>query len=215
LGIEKMSTYERDAWDEFSSSGNDIQGQWLRCAKGHWTLDKEDAPAGDGGIKIAVIMESASAGQILWEGGKITGRSVGQISSGFVPPTKATLIPGWNPYIAFQCVRADDECLGDLLTFTASSWGGFYAFQTLTKPWLLKGRRQFPICVLSSKDRGDVNGNVDPVFKIVAWSARENFTDLLPPPTAPEAHSGSALPAPIAPDGVPEMIDSDGEIYPF
>jgi len=207
-----MPNYERDAWDDFADNGNGVAGQWLRCAKGRWTLDKEDIDIGDDGLKIAVIMDSANAGQILWEGGKITGRTVGRISDGFVPPTKATLIPGWNPYIEFQAVRTDDEHLGELITFTSSSWGGFYAFQNLTKPWRLKGRRQFPICVLSSKDRGDANSNIDPVFKIVGWSDRQNFIDLLPPPTAP-----AALPAPMpaGPEGIAEMIDSDGEIYPF
>jgi hypothetical protein len=36
-----MSTYEKDAWDDFGDSGNGIEGQWLKCTKGHWLLDKE------------------------------------------------------------------------------------------------------------------------------------------------------------------------------
>jgi hypothetical protein len=82
-----------------------------------------------------------------------------------------------------------------LITFTSSSWGGVFAFQGLINPYRLKARSQFPICVLSTKDRGDVNGNIDPVFKINSWSARENFTELLPAPTSPTA-SPAPRPAP-------------------
>jgi hypothetical protein len=56
-------------------------------------------------------------------------------------------------------------------------------------PYRLKERRQFPICVLGTKERGDENRNIDPVFKIVSWSDRGNFQELLPPPIAPAAEA--------------------------
>jgi len=203
-----MTTYEKDAWDEFGDSGNGIEGQWLKCSKGHWTLDKEDVETGDDGIKICVIMDSVTLGQVLWQDSKIIGRNIGRLSDGFVPPMKkADLTPGWDPYIAFQAVRADDEHLGDLITFTSNSWGGFYAFQALVNPFRLKGRQQFPICVLKTKDRGDANGTVDPVFKIMSWSIRENFTELLPAPTAPAALP-SPLPAPKVSKATADLDDS-------
>ena len=55
-------SYERDAWDEAGDMGNGIEGQHLKCAKGHWLLDKEDVETGDDGLKICVIMDSATVG---------------------------------------------------------------------------------------------------------------------------------------------------------
>jgi hypothetical protein len=176
-------THERDAWDETGDLGNGIEGQHLKCAKGHWLLDDEEIETGDAGLKICVIMDTATVGEILWQDKKIVDRNVGRIADGFVAPRQVQ--EGWNTYIAFQAVRADEEHLGELLTFTSSSWGG--AFQSLVNPFLLKRRLQFPIVLLGTKDRGDANGNIDPVFKIVGWSDRGNFQELLPPPVESKA----------------------------
>jgi hypothetical protein len=132
------------------------------------------------------------------------------MNDGFVPPRPADLSLGWNPYIAFQAVRADEEHLGDLVTFTSSSWGGYYAFQRLINPWRLKKRLQFPIVLLDTKERGDENRNIDPVFKIVGWSGRENFSELPPPPIAPAAAAIAHSPSSASPEGLAEMINSDG-----
>ena len=94
-------------------------------------------------------MDTATVGQVLWLDRKIEEHDVGRISDGFVPPRSIT--EGWNPYVAFQAVRADDGYLGELVTFTSSSWGGRYAFQSLVNPYRLKQRRQFPICVLGTR----------------------------------------------------------------
>jgi hypothetical protein len=190
-------TYERDAWDETGDQGNGILGEHLKCAKGKWLLNDTEVEVGEGGAKICVIMDSSVVGEVLWSDGKIADRRVGRIADGFVPPRNVE--DGWNPYIAFQAVRADDEHLGELVTFTSSSWGGRFAFQNLVNPYRLKQRKQFPLCVLETKPRHDVNGNIDPVFKIVAWSDRENFLELLPPPVErPAAIGFSPKPAALA-----------------
>jgi hypothetical protein len=173
-------SYERDAWDETGDMGNGIEGAHLKYAKGKWLLDDEPIESGDDGLKICIIMPTATVGEVLWQDQKIVGRNVGRISDGFVPPRNVA--EGWNPYVAFTAVRADGDHLGELVTFTSSSWGGRFAFQSLVNPFRLKQRIQFPVCILGTKERGDSNGNIDPVFKIVGWSGLENFQELLPPP---------------------------------
>jgi hypothetical protein len=196
-------SHERDAWDETGNMGNGIEGQHLKCAKGTWLLDDVEI---DNDARICVIMESATVGEVRWHDRRIVDRNVGRISDGFVLPKQIT--EGWNPYVAFQAVRADEENLGALVTFTSSSWGGRFAFQGLVNPYRLKQRRQFPICKLGTKERGDDNRNIDPVFKIIGWSDKNNFQELL----APEIE---ALPAPEAiafapkPVALAEVLDDE------
>src|ERR1700732_3558096 len=128
-------TYERDAWDETGDQGNGIEGQHLKCAKGRWLLDDEEIETGDAGLRFCVIMDTATVGEIKWHEKKIVERNIGRISDGFVPPRSIT--EGWNPYVAFQAVRADGDHLGQLVTYTSSSWGGRYAFQSLVNPFRL------------------------------------------------------------------------------
>jgi hypothetical protein len=199
-----MTYHERDAWDETGDMGNGIEGQHLKCAKGTWLLDDTEIETGDNGLKICVIMDTATVGQVLWRDHKIVERDVGRISDGFVPPRQIS--ENWNPYVAFQAVRADDGHLGEPVTFTSSSWGGRYAFQSLVNPYRTKERRQFPICVFSTKERGDENRNIDPVFKIVSWSDRGHFQELLPPPIAPAADAIAYSPKPSA---LAEVIDDE------
>jgi hypothetical protein len=202
-------SYERDAWDQTGDMSNGIEGAHLKCAKGTWLLDDERIEIGESGIKICVIMESATVGEILWRDHKIVDRNVGRIADGHTPPRQIT--EGWNPYVAFQAVRADEGHLGELVTFTSSSWGGRYAFQSLVNPFRLKGRQQFPICLLATKERGDANGNIDPVFRIVGWSDRGNFQDLLAPEPAPAIAPPTApvlLPTPKQP-ALAEIIKDD------
>jgi hypothetical protein len=180
--------YERDAFDEAGDDGNGIVGEHLKCPKGTWMLgDKPISP----GSKFCIIMESAIVGEVVWKDGKIVERDTGRR-----PPKHGEVAEGRNPYVSFQVVRADEDYLGELATFAGSSWGAHFAFQNLINPWRLKGRRQLPICALSTKDRGDENRNINPVFKIVGWSDRENFTELLPPPVAPSSAAIAYSPKP-------------------
>jgi hypothetical protein len=198
-------SYERDAWDETGDMSNGIEGAHLKCAKGTWLLDDVEI---DNDARICVIMESATVGEVRWHDRRIVDRNVGRIADGHTPPQHIT--EGWNPYTSFLAVRADESHRGELVTFTSSSWGGRYAFQRLVNPFRLKERQQFPICALAAKARGDANGNIDPVFRIVGWSNRGNFQDLL----APEPAALIAPPASAAMLPEPLSVAIDDEI-PF
>jgi hypothetical protein len=198
-----MTIYERDAWDQAGDMDNGIIGAHLKCSKGHWSLDDRDID--NAGLRICVIMPSAVTGQVLWQDRKIAERDIGRIHDGYAPPREIRL--GWNPYTSFLCVRADEKALGELLTFTSSSWGGRNAFQKLVNPYRLKQRRQFPICELATRERGDENRNVDPLFKIVGWSDCGNFADLLPPPDK-EPQAIEFRPA-VEQQRTAELIDDD------
>ncbi len=176
---------ERDAWDDLGDQGNGISGEHLKCAKGVWLLNDESID--NDGLKIVVIMDTAAIGQVLWLDKKIAERETGLVAEGFVAPRE--LKDGWNPYVSFQCVRVDD---GGLLTFTSSSWGGRYAFQSLVNPYRLRRRAFFPICTLGTKERRDENRNIDPVFKIVGWGPRDGFPDLLAPALPAITHEPTA-----------------------
>lgn len=183
--------YERDAFDEAGDDGNGIVGEHLKCPKGIWMLGEKPIPAGS---KFCIIMDSAIVGEVRWKDGKIVERDTGRMADGKRAPKHGQVAEGRNPYIAFQVVRADEDNLGDLATFTGASWGAQYAFQNLINPWRLKGRKPLPICALETKDRNDENRNINPVFKIVGWSDRENFTELLPPPVTPSSAAISFAP---------------------
>ena len=178
-----------DAWDE--TSGNGILGEHLKIAKGTWTLVGGEFRFGPDGIKLAVIMPTVVVGQVLWTDGQITEREVGRIEDGFraISTTRAMNEnhPGWSPYTQFLGVRCDDGHVGELLTFTSSAWGGRFAFESLKAMYALKRRREFPIVILGTKARGDVNHNIDGTFTAVGWTNRSNFAELLAeaPETAP------------------------------
>jgi hypothetical protein len=122
-----MSTsYEKDAFDIAGDSGSGIEGQWLKCPRGVWTLDDNKIETGRDGAKICVILDSLMTGEILWKDSKIVERNTGRMADGFEMPKHQTIATGWNPYIAFQGVRADDDNLGELITYTSSSWGGLF-----------------------------------------------------------------------------------------
>ncbi len=197
------SEYERDAFDEADDDGNGIVGEHLKCPKGTWMLGDKAIPSGS---KFCIIMESAIVGEVVWKDGKIVERDTGRMADGKRAPKHGQVAEGRNPYVSFQVVRADEGHLGDLATFAGSSWGAHYAFQNLINPWRLKGRRQLPICALDTKDRGDENRNINPVFKIVDWAGRENFTELLPPPVAPSSAAISYSPKPAS---TAELISDD------
>jgi len=199
-----------DAWDIISDSVNGIEGQHLKCAKGRWLLDDNEIITGDDGLRICVVMETATVGEVLWQDHKIAERNIGRVQDGFQFPD--VLTDGWNPYVAVMAVRADAGHVGDLLTFTSSSWGGRRAFQSLVNPYRIMGKRRFPICTLGTKTRNDENRNIDPTFRIVGWSNRGNFAELVPveqPPAAIAAPPKTA--AELIGDYIPtaELIDDE------
>src|SRR5438105_656991 len=102
-----MTYHKRDAWDVAGDSGNGIEGQHLKCAKGTWLLDDKEIKTGDDGVKICIIMETAAVGYVLWRDQKIVERNTGRLSDNYPAPTPASLPTGWNPYTAVMGVRAD------------------------------------------------------------------------------------------------------------
>ena len=163
-----------------------------------------------------MIMDTATVGEVLWKEQKIAQRNTGRLSDGFVPRTPSNISLGWNPYISVMAVRCDDGHLGDLVTFTSSSWGGWFAFQRLINPWRLKGRSVFPVVTLATKERHDENRNIDPVFKPSGWSARSNFGDLLDPTQLDAPATVPALEAPVTyADVKPRLSTINGEPVPY
>jgi hypothetical protein len=191
MELERM-TYEPDAWDALDAQNNGIIGQHLKCARGLWLLDGDEIETGDEGVRLCVIMTSATIGWVLWDDGRIADTKTGRPASGFVPPFCPE---GWNPYTALTCVRADEGNEGQLCTFTSSSWGGRKAFNGLVSQYCMIGKSRFPICTLETRPKGDKNGNIDPVFKVVGWQAKDGLAAICPaddtaPPATPQ------LPAP-------------------
>ena len=139
-------------------------------------------------------METALHGSVLWSNDRtIINRRLNRYA--VAAPSKEPLENGRSPYTQFQCVGASGYYVGQLMTFSSSSWGGRLAFPPLIRAWLLRGRLEFPICTLGSKPRkNDVNGNIDPVFKVVGWAPRSDFAALLPPDDAPPPKPERAAP---------------------
>src|SRR5262245_21501864 len=121
--------YELNAWDEIDNQNSGLIGQHLKCSKGLWTLDGEEIETDDDGVKVCVLMESATVGWVRWQDKKIVEREIGRISDGFVPRSQCP--EGWNPYTAITCVRADEGNTGQLVTFASTSWGGKKALNAL------------------------------------------------------------------------------------
>jgi hypothetical protein len=180
------TTHEPDAFDVLGTRSNGIEGQHIRFAKGDLFVDGVETALAN--VQLCFIMTSIVAGEVRFEDKKIVEKRVGSINDGFVPADRVS--EGWNRYLQVQCVRCDPDGFGQLCTFTSTSHGGYYAFLKLVNPYRRKGRMQFPICRIETKQRGDANKNIDPVFIIIAWNNISDFPDLLPPPVAAQ------LPAP-------------------
>ncbi len=50
--------------------------------------------------------------------------------------------------------------------------------KNIVTQWRFRQKRQFPVCTLDVKPRGDVNNNIDPVFRIVSWVNASDFADI-------------------------------------
>ncbi len=138
-------------------------------------------------------MTSALHGQIKFSQGMKAGFRPSLYAMTPVDPNEQ-LGKDWQPLTQWLGVGVDDEHRGQLLTFSSASWSAWSAFATLIGPFLRKRKTEFPIVVLGSRPRNDVNGNVDPTFAIVDWAPRESFGDLAPPELTTDELA--ALPAP-------------------
>jgi hypothetical protein len=159
-----------DPWQQLADECRSIEGLDLRCRKGRWSIDDEPFETGDDGAQLAVIMPSALIGEILWEDEKPKEIKAGRVEDGFIA-AKPPLDDGWSPHTSVLVVFAGEKRAGQLGTFCSSSWGGRFAFQSLARPYTRKGKQAFPICTLHVKERGDQNNTLDPLFRIVGWTA--------------------------------------------
>src|ERR1700694_3535510 len=123
-----MTYHEKDPWQEAADEAGGIEGLHVKCAKVRWLANDVELPTGNDGAKLCIIMPTARRGIVQWIDGKIVGRNTGRYEDGFVMPE---VLEGWNPYLSFQCVFADEERMGQLATFTSSAWGSFNAFRKL------------------------------------------------------------------------------------
>ena len=185
---------KNDPWQEALDSGGGIQGSLVKFVKGVWSIDDDVVEAGDDGIRLNILMETAQHGSVLWGNDRtIIDRRLQRYA--VAPPSREPPKGGWAPYTQFQCVGTNGIYAGQLMTFSSSSWGGRHAFQALIRAYLQRGKREFPICTLGSRPKkNDVNGNFDPVFTIVGWAPRSDFEAILPPADPPPPSSGGAAP---------------------
>jgi hypothetical protein len=187
-----------DTFDDFADSGNDVEGVSIRSngKTGRWKFDDTDkgpAPV----ERFVLILELLKVGEIGFkDDGAIIRKTAGRMLDGATAPKRREdLTPGFHPYLSCPMVFADGEYRGEVATFSGCSWGALFAIQRPVKGWQLRKRLAYPVVLLRTRERGDANGTVDPVFETVDWTSRSNFKMLLgedtplleAPPTAPRA----------------------------
>jgi hypothetical protein len=180
---------------EYPEDLNDnIIGQHLKCSKGEWTLDDAKIETGPNGFRVTILPPTAMHGRVKWVDHRPVEKMLNKYDDGFPPWDK--LPDGWSAYTCFQGLAPN----GELLTFT-SAYGARKTLKNVITQYQFRRRRQFPICTLGTKPRGDVNGNVDPVFRIVEWVNAADFSEFFPglagsPAISPR--TAAVLPAPMA-----------------
>lgn len=200
-----------DPWNAAPENIQAPEGASLRCSgkTGLWTLDGAAIDIGRDGLNVAVIMPTGLHGQLRFENGAFGGRKPIRYEDA-PPPVDEQLQSGWSPLTEVLCVATDPGHVGQLLTYTGSSWGARRAFERLIKPYVRKGRKQFPVCELGSRERGNVNGNFEPLLIPIDWVSADRFPDLLPPP-APIMLVDDRQEQPLSPPPLDEAppIDDD------
>lgn len=200
-----------DPWQEAANNVQGIEGAHLRCSgkTGEWTLDGAAIDTGRSGLMIAVIMPTALHGRIRFDGEAVTRKPVRYEDA--APDPDGTIEKPWGPLTEVLCVGMDQAHAGQLMTFTGASWGARKGFSKLIKPYLRKSKQAFPVCELGTKERHDVNNNIDPVLTPVDWAPRDRFPDLLPPetPRLPEPERRPLLTAAGEDDAYHRGVDPD------
>lgn len=189
----------KNGFDRVKTSN--IVGDHISWSQRYWCRARVEI---DGSGKYVVLMETAEAGSVLWEGGRIIDIQSDPIIIAGISPVLAD----YKPYTAVQLLDEN----GLICTFTASAWGGRNAFEALIPQYRTRGKNSFPIVTLGSRPRNNEFGTIDPVFNIVGWSPRSNFEAILGP--EPVVELAPALPAPEPPKtlkqrAASEIIDDD------
>jgi hypothetical protein len=164
-----------DPWQEAADRVQSIEGLWLKHngKTGQWTLDG----VSPGALQIAVIMSTAMHGVIKFEDGRVTRKPI-RYEDRAPDPDEEIVTP---PLTEVLCVGMDQDHVGQLMTFSGSSWGARGGFSKLIKPFRRKGCAEFPVCELGSKERHDKDNNHAPILTPVDWVSRDRFPDLVPP----------------------------------
>jgi hypothetical protein len=152
---------------------DDIVGSHLKCSKGNWTLDDSPIETGPDGFRVTILVPTARHGRIKWVDHRRVDRVLQKYSD--CDPDFEKLPEGWNALTCFQGVTDN----GELLTFT-SAYGARKSLKNAIQQYRFRGKRAFPVCSLATKPRGDINNNIDPVFKIVDWVNVSTFAEFFP-----------------------------------
>jgi hypothetical protein len=183
----------------------DIVGLHLKCAKGTWSYDDEKIETGPTGFQFTVLPPTAQHGRVKWVEGHPVAKALRKYDE--CDPGWEELPEGWSAYTSVLGI----DTKGELLTFT-SAYGARKTLKNIITQYRFRRRRQFPVCTLDTRPRGDANGNIDPVFKIVDWVNASDFADIFPevaderpqltaasgaaPSAAPEMQEGAPVPRP-------------------
>jgi hypothetical protein len=169
-----------------------IIGLHMKCAKSVWTLDGERLKIGADGFSFTALPSTAVWGQQRWLDGHPVDPILHKYSDGF--PDYEKLPGGWDAYTGINGLTLG----GEVLTFT-SAYGARATIKNLFTQYQFRRMRQFPICTLATKPRGDAFENIDPVFRIAGWKNAHDFADVLPPelieaaPAAAQQLSGPSI----------------------
>jgi hypothetical protein len=198
-----------------SISQSCIEGALLACPRGDWALDGKPVKTGRDGVRVALLMDSTTVGEIKFGKDDVTGfvrvidQRVGRLEDGFQPAKH--LEKGWNRSTAIVCVGVSADICSQVMTFRSSSMGGFVALRALMPTYVRFGEKLYPVAYLETKS-GTRGGNpvVDPVFVAENWLPRENFSAPALPPRDPPLPPGLTEKAVIsfgkATGADPEMV---------
>jgi hypothetical protein len=175
------------------------EGAYFQHTKGEWKLDKMPVEVGPDGVKAVLIFNEAKVGSIRF----VDGRPETDIWLYRDNPVNFLEVrEGWDPCTEIPCVFVDEVHKGTIATFSSASWGGWYLFRGLIKPFVRAGMR-YPVCTFDSKLRpGDKNGNFDPVAVICGWADPADFPGFATPSAPQISHRPSARALDILDDDV-------------
>lgn len=165
--------HDDDPWARAAREMGGPEGALFTYKKGTWLLDKQPVTSGPDGIQAAVIMPTATIGEIQFplSGGRPL---INTWPYEQRPVTFLEVREGWDPHVEFVLVFADEAHKGTIATFSSSSWGGWYLFKGLVKPFART--RRYPVCTFGAKPReDDKNGVIDPTATICNWADPTDF----------------------------------------
>jgi hypothetical protein len=185
-----------NAWQEAIDREGLTEGPPVKFANERWSVDGATIAIGEDGVRLAMLMPTATHGRVLWRDRIIVDRRIFHFED--CPPSTEPLDPDWQLHTACQVVGMDEEHSGRLMAFSSGSLGGRLAFMGLIPGYGRKDQKEFPIVCLGSRMRkGERRDYVDPTFTIIDWRPRSDFVDYLPPPRPPRETLARLLAPPM------------------